>query len=213
MSNITELTLKKIVTGIKKKEFSSVEVTKSFIQNSRNSKKLNTYITECFDEAIISAKNFDKKKDYKGLLAGVPIAVKDLFCTKNVKTTAGSKILHNFIPTYESTVTNKLWEQGAFLLGKLNICGDRLGNLPIHTLECNHHFHYECILKSFQTSQEHNNVCPYCRHTIERLPVVNGLKKLTRGIHYITEYEKINYNYKNIPCQHVLKSGKKPFHI
>lgn len=89
-----------------------------------------------------------------------------------------------------------------------NICGDRLGNLPIHTLECNHHFHYECILKSFQTSQEHNNVCPYCRHTIERLPVVNGLKKLTRGIHYITEYEKINYNYKNIPCQHVLKSGK-----
>ena len=61
-----------------------------------------------------------KKKDYKGLLAGVPIAVKDLFCTKNVKTTAGSKILHNFIPTYESTVTNKLWEQGAFLLGKLN---------------------------------------------------------------------------------------------
>ena len=89
-----------------------------------------------------------------------------------------------------------------------NICGDRLGNLPTHTLECNHHFHYECILKSFQTSQEHNNVCPYCRHTIERLPVVNGLKKLTRGIHYITEYEKINYNYKNIPCQHVLKSGK-----
>ena len=53
-------------------------------------------------------------------MAGVPIAVKDLFCTKNVKTTAGSKILHNFIPTYESTVTNKLWEQGAFLLGKLN---------------------------------------------------------------------------------------------
>ena len=89
-----------------------------------------------------------------------------------------------------------------------NICGDRLGNLPIHTLECNHRFHYECILKSFQTSQEHNNVCPYCRHTIERLPVVNGLKKLTRGIHYITEYEKVNYNYKNIPCQHVLKSGK-----
>ena len=69
-----------------------------------------------------------------------------------------------------------------------NICGDRLGNLPIYTLECGHRFHYECILKSFQTSQEHNNVCPYCRHTIERLPVVNGLKKLTRGIHYITEY-------------------------
>jgi len=120
MSNISELTLKKIVDGIKKKEFSSEEVTNSFVENSKKSKKLNTYITECFDEALKAAKKFDKKKDFSGLLSGVPIAVKDLFCTKNVKTTAGSKILNNFIPTYESTVTNNLWSQGAFLLGKLN---------------------------------------------------------------------------------------------
>jgi len=120
MSKISELSLTKIVNGIKKKNFSSEEVTKSFIDISKKSKKLNTYITECFEEALKSSKNFDKKKDYKGLLSGVPIAVKDMFCTKNVKTTAGSKILHNFIPTYESTVTNNLWSQGAFLLGKLN---------------------------------------------------------------------------------------------
>ena len=120
MSNISKLSLVKLVEGIKKKEFTSEEVTKIFISNSEKSKKLNTYITECFDEALVSAKNFDKKKDHNGLLAGVPIAVKDLFCTKNVKTTAGSKILHNFVPSYESTVTNKLWTQGAFLLGKLN---------------------------------------------------------------------------------------------
>ena len=120
MSNISELTLTKIVNGIKKKEFTSEEVTSSFIRNSQKSKKLNTYITECFDDALKAAKNFDKKKDFKGLLPGVPLAVKDLFCTKNIKTTAGSKILHNFIPTYESTVTNNLWSQGAFLLGKLN---------------------------------------------------------------------------------------------
>ena len=120
MSNISDLSLTQIVNGIKKKDFTSEEVTNSFINNSKKSKKLNTYITECFEEAIKFAKNFDKKKDYKGMLSGVPIAVKDLFCTKNVKTTAGSKILHNFIPTYESTVTNKLWSQGAFLLGKLN---------------------------------------------------------------------------------------------
>jgi len=120
MSKITELTLTKIVNGIKKKEFTSEEVTNSFIINSQKSKKLNTYITECFDNALKTAKNFDKKKDFKGLLSGIPLAVKDLFCTKNVKTTAGSKILHNFIPTYESTVTNNLWSQGAFLLGKLN---------------------------------------------------------------------------------------------
>jgi len=120
MANISDFTLTKLVAGIKKKDFTSEEVTRSFINSSEKSKKLNTYITKCFDEAISAAKNFDKKKDYKGLLAGVPIAVKDLFCTKNVNTTAGSKILHNFIPTYESTVTNNLWSEGAFLLGKLN---------------------------------------------------------------------------------------------
>ena len=120
MSNISEFSLSKLVLGIKKKDFSSEEVTRSFIKNSEQSKKLNTYITKCFDEAVKIAKNFDKKKDYKGLLPGIPIAVKDLFCTKDVKTTAGSKILHNFIPTYESTVTKKLWTEGAFLLGKLN---------------------------------------------------------------------------------------------
>tara|TARA_Y100000590_G_scaffold101393_1_gene115127 strand:- start:2494 stop:3948 length:1455 start_codon:yes stop_codon:yes gene_type:complete len=120
MSNISELSLTKIVKGIKKKDFTSEEVTKEFVNNSKKSKKLNTYITECFDEALKAAKHFDKKKDFSGLLSGVPIAVKDLFCTKDVKTTAGSKILHNFIPTYESTVTNNLWAQGAFLLGKLN---------------------------------------------------------------------------------------------
>tara|TARA_B100001250_G_scaffold168086_1_gene144753 strand:- start:737 stop:2191 length:1455 start_codon:yes stop_codon:yes gene_type:complete len=120
MSNILKLSLTEITNGIKKKNFSSEEVTKVFIDNSKKSKGLNSYITECFDDALKSAKNFDKKKNYKGLLPGIPIAVKDLFCTKNVKTTAGSKILNNFIPTYESTVTNNLWSQGAFLLGKLN---------------------------------------------------------------------------------------------
>ena len=120
MLNLSNFSLTDLVKGIKKKDFTSLEITKTFVNNSENSTKLNTYITKCFDEAIISAKNFDKKKDYKGLLPGIPIAVKDLFCTKNVKTTAGSKILHNFIPTYESTVTKKLWSEGAFLLGKLN---------------------------------------------------------------------------------------------
>jgi len=120
MSNLSNFSLTDLVKGIKKKDFTSLEITKTFVNNSENSTKLNAYITKCFDEAIISAKNFDKKKDYNGLLPGIPIAVKDLFCTKNVKTTAGSKILHNFVPTYESTVTKKLWSEGAFLLGKLN---------------------------------------------------------------------------------------------
>ena len=120
MASISEFSLTKLAAGIKKKDFTSEEVTKTFTNNSKKSKKLNAYITECFDVAIETAKNFDKKKDYKGLLAGVPIAVKDLFCTKNIKTTAGSKILHSFVPSYESTVTNNLWSEGSFLLGKLN---------------------------------------------------------------------------------------------
>jgi len=64
MANISEFSLTKLSSGIKKKDFTSEEVTKSFINNSEKSKNLNAYITECFDEAIKSAKNFDKKKNY-----------------------------------------------------------------------------------------------------------------------------------------------------
>ena len=120
MSDLSNYTLVDLVEGIKNKNFTSEEVTKSFIKNSEVSDKLNTFITKSFDQALVSAKNFDKKSKPNGLLGGIPIAVKDMFCTKDVKTTAGSKILNNFVPTYESTVTNKLWSEGAFLLGKLN---------------------------------------------------------------------------------------------
>ena len=120
MSDLTSHSLCKLVNGIKKKDFTSEEVTKEFINKSNNAKKLNTFITTNFDEALTKAKDFDKKEDYSGLLSGDPIAVKDLFCTKDVRTTAGSKILNNFVPTYESTVTSNLWSEGAFLLGKLN---------------------------------------------------------------------------------------------
>ena len=69
MSKISELSLTKIVNGIKKKDFTSEEVTNSFINNSKKSKQLNTYITECFDDALKAAKNFDKKKNFKGSCA------------------------------------------------------------------------------------------------------------------------------------------------
>ena len=120
MKDLSKKTLCNLVNGIKKKDFTSEEITSYFIDNSQKAKKLNTFITTNFDKALDCAKSFDKKKDYTGLLSGIPIAVKDLFCTKDVKTTAGSKMLSNFIPTYESTVTSNLWSEGAFLLGKLN---------------------------------------------------------------------------------------------
>ncbi|MDA9974993.1 Asp-tRNA(Asn)/Glu-tRNA(Gln) amidotransferase subunit GatA [Candidatus Pelagibacter sp.] len=120
MSDITSLTLTELVKNIKDKKISSEETTKAFIDRGEKSRDLNTYITEDFSNALLKAKNFDQKPNFDLKLPGVPMAVKDLFCTKDVKTTAGSKILNNFIPPYESTVTQNIWNEGAILLGKLN---------------------------------------------------------------------------------------------
>jgi len=120
MSEVTTLSLTDLVQNIKEKKLSSLEVTKGFIDRSEKSKILNTYITEDFSSALEKAKSFDNKPNFDLKLPGIPIAVKDLFCTNGVKTTAGSKILNNFIPTYESTVTKNIWNEGAILLGKLN---------------------------------------------------------------------------------------------
>ena len=120
MSDITSLTLTELVKSIKDKKLSSTEITKSFIERAEKSKELNTYITEDFSSALVKAKKFDDKPNFDLKLPGIPIAVKDLFCTSGIKTTAGSKILSNFIPTYESTVTQNIWDQGGILLGKLN---------------------------------------------------------------------------------------------
>jgi aspartyl-tRNA(Asn)/glutamyl-tRNA(Gln) amidotransferase subunit A len=120
MSDITSLTLTDLVKNIKDKKISSEETTKAFIDRGEKSRDLNVYITEEFTNALEKAKNFDKKPNFDLKLPGIPMAVKDLFCTNGVKTTAGSKILNNFIPPYESTVTKNIWNEGAILLGKLN---------------------------------------------------------------------------------------------
>ena len=120
MSNITDLKLVELVDKIKKKELSSTEVTIAFIERSKKSKKLNAYISENYENAIKKAKIFDQKPDFKKKLPGIPIAIKDLFCTKNIRTTAGSKILENFVPTYESTVTQNILDEGGIVIGKLN---------------------------------------------------------------------------------------------
>ena len=85
MSKISELSLTKIVNGIKKKDFTSEEVTKSFIDNSNKSKKLNAYITECFDEALKFSKNFDKKKTPKVYYLVFPLQLKIYSVLKMLK--------------------------------------------------------------------------------------------------------------------------------
>ena len=120
MSDITSQSLTSLVQKIKSKSLSSEEVTKAFIDRSEKSKELNTYVTKDFSNAITKAKKFDQKPNFDLKLPGIPMAVKDLFCTKDIRTTAGSKILENFVPSYESTVTQNIWNEGAILLGKLN---------------------------------------------------------------------------------------------
>ncbi|MDB9796119.1 amidase family protein, partial [Pelagibacteraceae bacterium] len=120
MTDITNNSLTEIVDLIKKKKIKSEEVTNAYINNIKKGKKLNSFITESFEIALKKSKNFDANPNHDLLLPGVPLAVKDLFCTNGIKTTAGSKMLENFVPNYESTVTSNLWSEGAFLLGKLN---------------------------------------------------------------------------------------------
>ena len=120
MSELTNKSLTELVSLIKSKELKSEDITKDFIDNCNKGEKLNAFVTNAFDHALDKAKNFDKNPNLNCLLPGIPLAVKDLFCTEGVRTTAGSKMLENFIPNYESTVTNNLWSEGAFLLGKLN---------------------------------------------------------------------------------------------
>jgi len=120
MSEIIKKNLSEIIELIKKKEIKSEELAQLYIDEANKSKKLNSFITTCFDNTIKKAKEFDKKFNTETLLPGIPLAVKDLFCTNGFKTTAGSKMLENFVPTYESTVTENLWKEGAILLGKLN---------------------------------------------------------------------------------------------
>ena len=120
MSEINNLKLCDLVDKIKNKKLSSKEITEAFINRSKKSNKLNSYITENFDNALNRAKEFDEKPDFNKKIPGIPLAVKDLFCTKNLRTTAGSKILENFIPTYESTVTQNIIDHGGIIIGKLN---------------------------------------------------------------------------------------------
>ncbi len=120
MSEITNFKLCDLVGKIKTKELSSKEITEAFINRSKKSTKLNSYISDNFDDAINRAKDFDANPDLSKKIPGIPIAVKDLFCTKNLRTTAGSKILENFIPTYESTVTQNILNHGGIIIGKLN---------------------------------------------------------------------------------------------
>jgi aspartyl-tRNA(Asn)/glutamyl-tRNA(Gln) amidotransferase subunit A len=123
MSSLTSLTIASAREGLRKKEFSALELTEAYIAAIEKSRILNAYIVETPDKAREMAKASDAKlaKGEGGALEGIPLGIKDLYATKGVHTQACSHILDGFKPTYESTVTSNLWRDGAVMLGKLNM--------------------------------------------------------------------------------------------
>jgi aspartyl-tRNA(Asn)/glutamyl-tRNA(Gln) amidotransferase subunit A len=122
MTDLTAMTLAQARDGLAKKSFTSVELTDAHIAAVEAARVLNAFVLETPDQARGMAQAADARiaRGEGGPLGGIPLAIKDLFATKGVRTTACSKILGDFVPPYESTVTSQLWRDGAVMLGKLN---------------------------------------------------------------------------------------------
>src|SRR3990170_1396664 len=122
MTDLTALTLAEAREGLANKSFTSLELTDAHLTAIEAARALNAFVMETPDQARAMARAIDAKiaKGEGGPLAGIPLGIKDLFATKDVRTTACSRVLGNFVPPYESTVTSNLWRDGAVLLGKTN---------------------------------------------------------------------------------------------
>jgi len=117
------LTIAELAKGLRAGEFSSVELTQTYLQRIHQHSELNAYVTVTDELALQQAKAADARlaSGDASLLTGIPIAQKDIFCTLGVKTTCGSKMLDNFIAPYNATVVDKLNQAGAVMLGKVNM--------------------------------------------------------------------------------------------
>jgi aspartyl-tRNA(Asn)/glutamyl-tRNA(Gln) amidotransferase subunit A len=122
MAELTSLTLAQARAGLRSGEFSACELVEAHLHAMERARVLNAYVLETPDQARAMAAESDArlKGDEARALEGIPVGIKDMFATKDVRTTACSHILDNFVPTYESTVTANLWRDGAVMLGKLN---------------------------------------------------------------------------------------------
>ncbi|GLQ07657.1 Asp-tRNA(Asn)/Glu-tRNA(Gln) amidotransferase subunit GatA [Sneathiella chinensis] len=123
MSDLTRLTIAEARDGLAAGKFSAVELTAAHITSMDAARGLNAYITETPEKAVEMATASDQRRAQGtvGKMEGIPLAIKDLFCTKDTLTTAASHILDGFKPKYESTVTTNLWNEGAVMLGKVNL--------------------------------------------------------------------------------------------
>jgi aspartyl-tRNA(Asn)/glutamyl-tRNA(Gln) amidotransferase subunit A len=123
VSGATGLSLAEARDALRAKKISARELATAHIEAIGAARTLNAFVTETPEQALAAASHADARlaRGEGRALEGLPLAIKDLFCTKDVRTTAGSRILGNFVPTYESTVTQNLWNAGAVLLGKTNM--------------------------------------------------------------------------------------------
>ena len=125
--DLTQSTLHELRQLLLRREVSSVEVTRAFLERiAATDDQLNLFITVCEDQALQSAEAADRRLAAAGaaaspILTGIPLALKDIFVTEGIRTTCASKILENFIPPYDGTAVSKVKEAGAVLLGKLNM--------------------------------------------------------------------------------------------
>ena len=138
MSELNCLTMAQARDGLAKGDFTSVELTQVHIAALEASRELNAFVTETPEQALEAAKASDARRvssnsggGEAGSMEGLPIAIKDLFCTEGVLTTASSHILDGFTPQYESTVTANLWRAGAVMLGKTNLDEFAMGSATV----------------------------------------------------------------------------------
>ena len=123
MTDLTDLTISESLKKLKTKEISPVELTTAYIEKMKDNTKYNAFVTTTEDLALAQAKEAEKRyaNGTNRPLEGIALGIKDLFCTKGIRTTACSHIIDNFVPQYESTVTEHLLDDGALFLGKLNL--------------------------------------------------------------------------------------------
>ncbi|HJN61084.1 MAG TPA: Asp-tRNA(Asn)/Glu-tRNA(Gln) amidotransferase subunit GatA [Alphaproteobacteria bacterium] len=133
MSALTDLTIAAARAGLESREFSARELTDAHIEAAEAGRPLNALVVETFDQARERAGASDKRlaAGEGGSLEGVPLAIKDLFCTRGVHSTACSHVLDGFEPPYESTVTENLWREGAVMLGKANMDEFAMGSANV----------------------------------------------------------------------------------
>ena len=123
MTELTHLSLASARDALKAKSITATELAQAHLSAMAQARALNAYIVETPEQALAMASASDARlaRGEGGALEGIPLGIKDLYCTQGVQTTAGSRILEGFVPPYESTVTSQLWRDGAVMLGKLNL--------------------------------------------------------------------------------------------